>query len=94
MRKERRDYIDIFYDILFSIRNNRKLKVTHLMHKANLNHSTVLTYCRDMEERGLIESTTERGSKYYKITKKGIEGLNDIKDFYKSIHPERIKLPL
>ena len=77
---ERRTRLDIIYDILNAIQaKGGKIKPTHLMYKANMSHQSLNRYLADLEEKKLVATLDEDGHKYYKITEKGDNFLNEFK---------------
>lgn len=75
----KRDKIDIIYDILFSIKDrNNKIKITQLLHKANISHSKSKIYIEELFEKKLIEEIIEKKQKYFSLTNKGFEHLNKL----------------
>jgi len=84
-----RDRYEIIFEILKTAMNG-KLK-THIMHRANLNHSQINRYIRLLTDKGLIENLTLKQEKTsritYRTTVKGlklIEILESLKDLYES----------
>jgi predicted transcriptional regulator len=75
----RRGEVKILLDILsISVRG---VKVTHLMYKANLSHSTLRKYLLIMSKRGLITTVCNAdGSMVYYPTEKGKLVLNRLKE--------------
>jgi len=68
-RKKRRSAIDIFADILY-LANEGGIKITSLVHQANLNFKIIDRHLSELLERGLIKvkdktyETTDRGIKF------------------------------
>jgi len=71
--RERRDKLEIIADILLAAM--KETKKTAIARKVNLNFQRVEKYLSYLEERGLIEYT----SNGYKTTEKGKEFLHDYK---------------
>lgn len=83
---ERRDKLQIIYDVLNSIRskNAGKIKPTHLLYKSNLSHVRMKKYIEDLMVQGLIEEIFEKKQKMYSLTPKGFEFISEfskIKEF-------------
>ena len=70
----RRSKIEIVNDMLQAIENKgRKIKPTHLMYKSNLSHKLMKLYLSDLMKKGLVEEITEKGSKFFILTDKGLD---------------------
>jgi len=67
---ERRNRLNIIYDILRVIQAKGEIKKTHIMYQANLSHNQMKLYLDELYEKSFIENS---GSKkpLIKITKKG-----------------------
>lgn len=85
---QKRNKIEIIYDILISIRNkNNKIKITHILYKANLSHIKLKEYLTDLIDKELVEEFIEKKQKYFRLTKKGqeyIQKLKQMKNFMKT----------
>jgi predicted transcriptional regulator len=69
----KRDKIEIIYDILNSIyRNGNKIRISHLLQKANLSHTKLKKYLEELEGNEIIINEIEKGVKYFSLTEKGI----------------------
>ena len=74
MATERRNKFQIICDILFLLqRDTRGVKPTHVLYKVNLSHTKLKEYLTELETKGLIYQTNEKGKILYKITDKGLE---------------------
>ncbi|MFH1585232.1 MAG: winged helix-turn-helix domain-containing protein [archaeon] len=71
---ERRNRLNIIYDILKVIQAKGEIKKTHIMYQANLSHSQMKQYLDELYEKSFIENTDSK-KPLIKITKKG-------KDFF------------
>ena len=71
--RRRRDRLEIIYIVLKNLQE-KPLKITHIIYRANLDTRTAQSVLRILIEKGLIE-VIENGqsSKLYKITRKGTE---------------------
>jgi len=82
---ERRDKFRIIYDMLCSIKDKGgKIKPTHLMYKANLSHSKMQTYLKELTAKSMVEEEDTKDGKRFKITDEGIKLINEyrkIKEF-------------
>lgn len=76
--ERKRTRLDIVSDMLKVIRGKRdKIKPTHLMYKANLSHTQMKSYLKDMKEKDLIRIEKNGRSKIIILTKKGKDFLNE-----------------
>lgn len=73
--KAKRTKLEIIRDLLDTLQKNRKVKITHLIYKANLSNNSIKPYIEDLIKNGLIEQFFEDEQRYYKITNKGNEFL-------------------
>ncbi|MBI4154027.1 hypothetical protein HY501_01705 [Candidatus Woesearchaeota archaeon] len=76
---ERRDRLDIIWDILKSIQDKGgKIKPTHLLYKSNLSHEGMKRYVDELKMKEMIgENDDKGGSKHFVITDKGLKFLQD-----------------
>jgi predicted transcriptional regulator len=77
----------VIKDLLLILRENKKVKITHLIYKANLSNNSIKPYLEDLQKNKLIDQLDEKGRKLFIITKKGYEFLeefNKIKIFSES----------
>jgi len=79
----RREKSEIYICILESALNGAKK--THIMHRANLNHSLVSKYLDELLALGLIEVLDDDGDVVYRTTVKGVETINLSKRFRESL---------
>jgi len=89
MATERRNKFQIICDILFYLqKENKGVKPTHILYKANLSHTKLKEYLNELEEKELIKTVDEKGKIYYKITDKGLQfveqirKINELKDAF------------
>ncbi|HEY3420929.1 MAG TPA: winged helix-turn-helix domain-containing protein [Methanomassiliicoccales archaeon] len=61
----------IFADILRSIEVGENLKITHLLHSANVPHDRLVKYLAQMEKSNLIARSGDGEGTAYTITQKG-----------------------
>lgn len=69
---ERRNRLNIIYDILRVIQAKGEIKKTHIMYQANLSHSQMKLYLDELYKKGFIENT-DSDKPLIKITKKGLD---------------------
>lgn len=70
--KEKRDKMQIIYDILASIVDKRgRIKPTHLLYKSNLSHGRLMHYVEELLKKEFIAKDFDENERYYTITDKG-----------------------
>lgn len=69
--------IEVIRDLLELLKRNRKVKITHLIYKANLSNNSIKPYLKSLEENSLIEIHEENGRKFFTITERGEEFLKE-----------------
>jgi len=74
----KRTKIEIIFDILETIYKNNEVKITFILHKANLSHPKFKEYSEELFEKNLIEEVFKKKQKYYKLTEKGIKYYNKL----------------
>ena len=79
----RRNYLDIYADILRAARNGAKK--THIVYKANLNFNIVKKYLKRLIDNGLLQDSD---GGYYITTWKGIHFLEQYKELIAPIARE------
>jgi len=67
---ERRNKLNIIYDILRVIRAKGEIKKTHIMYQANLSHSQMKLYLEELYGKEFIENTDSKRP-LIRITGKG-----------------------
>ena len=83
----KRTRLEVIRDILDVLQKNRKVKITHLIYKANLSNNSIKPYLEDLFKNNLIEQYLENETRLFRITNKGLEFLhefNKIKIFSES----------
>ena len=81
MKKNKRDKLEVIYDILTIIKNhNNEIKPTPLLRYSNLSFNSFQEYEEDLLEKKFIEiKEDKKGKKNYCLTNKGFEYLNKYK---------------
>lgn len=74
-RSQMRIYVDIMRVIQ---RENNQAKPTRILYGANLSHDRLLKYLDELKNLGVIEEAGN-GDRYYRLTQKGIEFLNQFR---------------
>ena len=81
----KREKLEIIYDILNTVRNNRNLmKPTPLLRKSNLSSSSFKEYYTELLKRELLAETEQEGGRQVQVTEKGfrfLEKYHTILDF-------------
>lgn len=84
---KKRIRLEVIRDILKILRENREVKITHLIYKSNLSNNSIKPYLKDLLENNMIEEIIKDERRLFKITKKGnefLEEFNKIKIFSES----------
>lgn len=84
---KKRTKLEVIKDILMVLRNERKVKITHLIYKSNLSSGSIKSYIIDLLKNNLVEEVDNSGKRYYQITQKGntfLEDFNKIMVFSES----------
>ncbi|MAF36827.1 hypothetical protein CL622_06950 [archaeon] len=75
---QRRTSFEIINDILFLMqRKGGKLKPTHILYGGNLSYDRLKKYMEQLEKRKLVEVTFEKEKKFYLLTDRGYEYVNE-----------------
>ncbi|MBD3204039.1 hypothetical protein GF327_07095 [Candidatus Woesearchaeota archaeon] len=76
----RRNRLEVIYDILKAIsKDNRKIRKTHILYKANLSHSLLEEYLDELIEKEFIDKISDSGKTTYELTQKGFDYLKEYK---------------
>lgn len=84
---ERRNKLEIIYDILKSIQDRRgMIKPTHLLYKSNLSHDGMKRYIDELKTNSMLMEAEDpkSGNKMFTITEKGckfLEEFNKVRAF-------------
>lgn len=88
-----RDKIFIRKDIILTLAEYGRLNATRLVTSCGLNMAKHRGILEDLEEKGIIGSTVERGKgrdvTYYYVTDKGMEFCSRVLDPYEEMFPRR-----
>ena len=77
----RRNRMDIIFDMLLAIQSKGdRIKPTHLMYDANLNHKQLQKYVDELEEKGFVSVQHEDDSRMYVLERKGHLYINKIRE--------------
>ena len=75
-RSQMRIYIDVMRVIQ---REDNRAKPTRILYGANLSHDRLLKYLEELKTLGVIEEVANEDDRFYKLTQKGIEFLNQFR---------------
>lgn len=68
---KKRSRLEVIRDILAVLKTHKKVKITHLIYKANLSNNSIKPYISELTKNFMIEEIEEGGKKFYKLSKKG-----------------------
>jgi len=75
-RSQMRIYVDVMRVIQ---REDNRAKPTRILYGANLSHDRLLKYLEELKTLGGIEEVANEDDRFYKLTQKGIEFLNQFR---------------
>lgn len=75
-RSQMRIYVDIMRVIQ---REYNQAKPTRILYGANLSHDRLLKYLEELKTLGVIEEIVDGDDRFYKLTQKGTEFLNEFR---------------
>jgi predicted transcriptional regulator len=81
---KKRTRLEVIRDILEILKKGDHTKITHLIYKSNLSNNSIKPYLEELMQNQLIGEMTEKEKKYFIITQKGrefLEEFNKIKIF-------------
>ena len=77
----RRSKLELYIDILNTLAHLGPLKLTHIMHKANVNGNMLKEYLDFLIKQGLVEERTIRRSRaVFAVTQRGITVLKHFRE--------------
>jgi predicted transcriptional regulator len=74
-----RSALKIYLDILETVRDEGNTRTTRILYRANLSHDRLVRYLGDLTAKGLLDEKEDQDSRYYVLTSKGLEFLNQLK---------------
>jgi predicted transcriptional regulator len=75
-----RSQMKIYVDIMRVIqREENRAKPTRILYGANLSHDRLLKHLDELKALGVIEEVIESDDRFYRLTQKGIEFLNQFR---------------
>jgi predicted transcriptional regulator len=78
---KKRSNLDIVYDMLRVIQKaSGKIRLTHLMYKANLSYAQMKKYLKELSDKGFILSERDGKNEYISLTEKGYKYILKIKE--------------
>ncbi|WP_455285730.1 winged helix-turn-helix domain-containing protein [[Eubacterium] cellulosolvens] len=75
-RSQMRIYVDVMRVIQ---REDNRARPTRILYGANLSHDRLLKYLEELKTLGVIEEVANGDDRFYKLTQKGIESLNQFR---------------
>jgi predicted transcriptional regulator len=73
----KRTRLEVIRDILELLRNKKDIRITHLIYKSNLSNNSIKPYILDLLEKELIRETNNGKNKFFNISPKGLEFLEE-----------------
>jgi predicted transcriptional regulator len=74
-----RSALKIYLDILVTVRDEGNTRPTRILYRANLSHDRLVKYLGELCSKGLLEEKQDADGKYYTLTQKGLDFINQIK---------------
>ena len=74
---KKRTRLEVIRDILEVISDSRKIKITHVIYKANLSNNSVKPYLDELIGKGFVREVFDKDKKYFEISDKGKEFLKE-----------------
>ena len=68
---KKRTRLEVIRDLLEILKENRQVKITHLIYKSNLSNNSIKPYLKDLISNNMVEELFEKEKRLFKITKKG-----------------------
>ncbi|MDG6964442.1 MAG: winged helix DNA-binding protein [Nitrososphaerota archaeon] len=77
--EKQRSTIKIYFDILTVTEEEGEAKTTRIIQKANLPHDRLMKHVAELQKRGLLSEYEDGGSRYYRVTSKGLEFVREVR---------------
>ena len=74
-----RSTLKIYLDILVTVRDEGHAKPTHVLQRANLAYDRLNRHLQDLVSKQLLEERQEDDSRYYVLTPKGLEFIDNVR---------------
>jgi len=76
---KKRTKLEVIKNLLEVLKQNKKVKITHLIYKANLSNNSIKPHIESLLKNQFILQEENEGKKMYYITSKGQEFLDEFK---------------
>lgn len=76
---QKREKLEIIKDILAAVKNKRQIKPTRLLYASNVSPQMFKKYITDLLDKNLIKEEKTKKQKYYLLTSKGSQFLEEYK---------------
>ncbi|MBI3623682.1 hypothetical protein HY212_06420 [Candidatus Pacearchaeota archaeon] len=76
---KKRTKLEVIKDILEVLKQNKKVKITHLIYKANLSNNSIKPHIESLLKNQFVLQEENDGKRAYQITQKGQEFLDEFK---------------
>ncbi len=78
---KKRERLDVIFDILIHIRNEKSVLPTRLLHLSNLPHNIFKTYIDELLNKQMVNETKDKNKVFYTINEKGYAFIEKYKEF-------------
>ena len=77
--EKQRSTIRIYLDILSATAEEGNAKTTRILQRANLPHDRLMKHLGELQKRELLVEVSDGGNRYYTVTPKGREFVNEVR---------------
>ncbi len=74
-----RSSLKIYLDVLNTVLEDGRAKPTRILYRANLSHDRLTRYLEELKAKGLLAENQAEEGRYYTLTPKGLEFINEVK---------------
>jgi predicted transcriptional regulator len=74
-----RSTLKIYLDILVTVRDERQAKPTRILQRANLAYDRLNRHLQELVSKQLLDERQEGDSRYYVLTPKGLEFIDNVR---------------
>lgn len=74
-----RSTLKIYLDILVTVRDEGQAKPTRVLYRANLAYDRLNKHLQELVSKGLLEERQEGESRYYVLTPKGLDFIDNVR---------------